>query len=77
MTNKNIIIVFIMTKRIKDMEHLFNTINPNHYYKLFLARISFGNNFEEYEIRGDKDKNLSLKIISQLAELIDKKKYAR
>lgn len=62
---------------IKDIEHLFNTINPNHYYKLFLARISFGNNFEEYEIRGDKDKNLSLKIISQLAELIDKKKYAR
>ena len=59
---------------IKDIEHLLNTLNPNHYYKQFLARISFTNNFEEYEIRGDKDKNLSLKIISQVAELIDKKK---
>ena len=45
---------------IKDIEHLFNeTIDD--YYKPILVRFAFENNFEEYEIRGDKYKNLSLK----------------
>ena len=49
------------------------------YYKPILARSSFENNYGEYEIRGDKNKNLTLKqylyiITTQLAELINKKK---
>ena len=63
---------------IKDIEHLFNeTIDD--YYKPILVRFAFENNFEEYEIRGDKDKNLSLKeyiatITPQLVDLINKKR---
>ena len=63
---------------IKDIEHLFNeTIDD--YYKPILVRFAFDNNFEEYEIRGDKDKNLSLKeyqtsITPQLTKLINEKK---
>ena len=60
------------------MEHLFNeTIDD--YYKPILVRFAFDNNFEEYEIRGDKHKNLTLKeylatITPQLANLIEEKK---
>ena len=63
---------------IKDIEHFFNeTIDD--YYKPILVRFAFENNFEEYEIRGDKHKNLSLKeyiatITPQLVDLINKKK---
>ena len=63
---------------IKDMEHLFNETIDN-YYKPILVRFAFDNNFEEYEIRGDKHKNLTLKeylatITPQLANLIKEKK---
>ena len=49
------------------------------YYKPILVRFAFDNNFEEYEIRGDKHKNLTLKeylvtITSQLVNLIEEKK---
>ena len=49
------------------------------YYKPILARSSFEHNYEEYEIRGDKNKNLTLKQYlnintTQLAELINEKK---
>ena len=49
------------------------------YYKPILARSSFENNYGEYEIRGDKNKNLTLKPYlyintTQLAELINEKK---
>ena len=62
----------------KDIEHLYND-KIDYYYEPILVRSSFENNFEEYEIRGDKWKNLSLKeylavIMPQLTELIDKKK---
>ena len=45
---------------------------------LALVKSSFKNNHEYYEIRGDKDKKLSIKqyfymIISYLVELINKK----
>ena len=51
----------------------------DYYYKPILLWSSFENNFEEYEIRDDKWKNLLLKeylsvIIPQLIELIDKKR---
>ena len=63
---------------IKDIEHLFNE-TVDDYYKPILVRFAFDNNFEEYEIRGDKDKNLSLKeyqtsITPQLTKLINEKK---
>ena len=64
---------------IRDIEHLFNTIDHDDYYKPILARSSFENNFEEYEIRRDKHKNLTLNqylatIVQQLTDLISKKK---
>ena len=67
---------------IKDIEQLFNTTNHNDYYKLILARISFENSFEEYEMRGDKNKNLLLKpdltiIIPHLTKLVDEEKNSR
>ena len=34
---------------IKDLEHLFNTIDPNNYYNPILVRSSFENNFKEHE----------------------------
>ena len=62
------------------MEHLFNETIDN-YYKPILVRFAFDNNFEEYEIRGDKHKNLTLKeylvtISPQLVNLIKEKKYS-
>ena len=64
---------------IKNLEHLFNTIDPNNYYKPIIVRSSFENNFKEHEIRGDKHKNVMLKeyltkITPQLAKLIDELK---
>ena len=49
------------------------------YYKPILVRFAFDNNFEEYGIRGDKNKNLTLNeyittITPQLVKLINKKK---
>ena len=51
------------------------------YYKPILVRLALDNNFEEYEIRGDKHKNLTLKeylvtISPQLVNLIKEKKYS-
>ena len=43
---------------IDDMEHLFKSTSGTKYYKPILARTSFKNGYEEYEIRGDKDKNV-------------------
>lgn len=63
---------------IKDIENLLED-EIDDYYEPILVRSSFDNNFEEYEIRGDKKKNLSIKeyifiILTKLYELIDKKK---
>ena len=65
---------------IKDIEHLYNG-NIYDYYEPMSGRWSFNNNFEEYEIRGDKYKSLSVKehlniIYPQLEKLIDEKKKA-
>ena len=65
--------------RIRDIEHLFNAIHLNDYYKPALIKSVFLNNYEEYKIRGDKNKNLSLKqylhmITPELFELINEKK---
>ena len=63
---------------VKDIENLFNYIDDADYYEPML-RTSFKNNYEYYEIRGDRDKELSIKqylyiVITYLAELINKKK---
>ena len=64
---------------IKDIQDLFTNIDDADYYKPKLAKSSFKNNFPYYEIRGDRDKNISVKqyltmIIPQLAKLTDEKK---
>ena len=62
---------------MRDIEHLFNDIDD--YYNVILAKESFKGNYRYYEIRGDKDKNLSLKqylytITPNLVELINEKR---
>ena len=64
---------------IIDLEHLFNTIDHDDYYKPILTKSAFLHNYEEYEIRGEKNKNLSLRhylytIRQELFELINEKK---
>ena len=64
---------------LRDIENLFDNIDDSDYYKPTLVKGSFNNNYEEYEIRGDRNKNLSVKqyfymITPKLVELIDKKK---
>ena len=64
---------------IKDIENLFINIDDANYYKPTLVKSSLKNNFAYYEIRGDRDKKLSVKqyltmIIPQLTKLIDETK---
>ena len=64
---------------LRDIENLFDNIDDSDYYKPTLVKGSFNNNYEEYEIRGDRNKNLSVKqylymIIPKLVELINEKK---
>ena len=64
---------------LKDIENLFDNIDDSDYYKPTLVRSSFHYNYEEYEIRGDRNKNLSVKqylymITPKLVELINEKK---
>ena len=67
---------------MEDTEHLIDA-DIDYYYAPTLVRSSFENNFEEYKVRGDRGKNLSLKqyistIMPYLFELIDKKEqYTR
>ena len=69
---------------IRELENLFTNddYNDDNYYKPVLIRSSFKNNYEYYEIRGDKDKKLSIKqylyvVMPGLADLINKKKNDR
>ena len=64
-----------------ELENLFtnNDYNDDNYYKPVLVRSSFENNYEYYEISGDKDKKLSIKqyfymVMPGLGDLINKKK---
>ena len=64
---------------MKDIENLFDYINNDDYYKPILVKRSFKNNYEYYEITGDRDKKLSIKqyfymIMSHLTKLIDERK---
>ena len=66
---------------IRDIENLFIDADYD-YYKPVLVKSSFENNYKYYEIRGDKDKKLSIKeylytIIPQLTELINERKNNR
>ena len=66
---------------ITDIENLFIDADYD-YYKPVLVKSSFENNYKYYEIRGDKDKKLSIKeylytIIPQLTELINERKNNR
>ena len=64
---------------LKDIDHLYNDLSE--YYRPILAKQAFNNNYEFYTIRGDKNKELSLKeyidmITPYLYEIINKKKSA-
>ena len=65
--------------RIRDIENLFINIDDSNYYKPVLVRRSFKKNYEYYEVRGDRDKKLSIKqyltmIIPHLTKLINQRK---
>ena len=69
---------------IRELEKLFDDIDidDDNYYKPVLIRSSFERKYEYYEIRGDKDKKLSIKqylyvVMPGLADLINKKKNDR
>ena len=47
-------------KRIIEIENLFDKIDED-YYKPIKTKNAFNDNYIEYESRGDKDTNLSLK----------------
>ena len=64
---------------IKDIENLFDDQNDNGYYKPILVKSSFHESYKYYEIRGDKDKKLSVEqdlnmIVPYLKELINNHK---
>ena len=48
-------------KGIRDIENLFGEFNDEDHYKPIKTKDAFNNNYIEYESRGDKNKNLSLK----------------
>ena len=65
---------------IRELENLITNddYNDDNYYKPALFKSSFENIYEYYEIRKDKDKELSLKqyfyvVMPRLADLINKK----
>lgn len=45
---------------IRDIENSFNFIDPDEHFKPTLVKRSFNGDYEEYRIRGDKNKDLSL-----------------
>ena len=64
---------------IKDIENLFDHINNDDYYQTILVKRSFKSIYECCEIRGDRDKKLSIKqyfymIMPPLTKLIDERK---
>ena len=66
---------------IRELEHLF-TNDGDDYYEPVLLKYSFEKNYKYYEIRGDKDKKLSVKqylymVMPDLTDLINKKKDDR
>ena len=63
----------------RDMENFFININDADYYKPTLVKSSFNNSYENYAIRGNRDKKLSVKqyltkIMPHLTDLINGKK---
>ena len=45
---------------LRDIENLFDSVNDIDYFKPMLVKSSFKENYKYYEIRGDKDKKLSI-----------------
>ena len=69
---------------IRELVNLFTNddCNDDSYYEPVLFRNSFKNNYDYYQIRGDKNKELSIKqylyvVMPDLADLINKKKNDR
>ena len=51
----------IQYKGIRDVGNLFNQSMDEDYYKPIKTKSAFNGNYIEYESKGDKDKNLSIK----------------
>ena len=45
---------------LRNIENLFDSVNDIDYYKPMLVKSSFKENYKYYEIRGDKEKKLSI-----------------
>ena len=48
-------------KGIRDVENLFVKFDEDYYYEPIKTKSCFNGNYNKYESRGEKDKNLSLK----------------
>ena len=64
---------------LSDIHNIFEHTDDYECYLSLSVRISFENNYEEYEVRGDRAKNLSikeylLKIYDPIKNLLDEKK---
>ena len=67
---------------IRDIEHLFDKVSEEDYYKPILVKSSFKGNYKYYENRGDKEKRLSVrqylnKITPHLYDWINDHRIAR
>ena len=52
----------IECKGIRNIKDLFDLSIDEDYYKLIITKGAFNNNYIQYESKGDKEKNLSIKI---------------
>ena len=48
-------------KGIRNVKVLFDLSIDEHYYKQIITKGAFNNNYIQYESKGDKGKNLSIK----------------
>ena len=63
-------------KRIRDVKDLFDLSIDEDYYKPIITKVSFNNNYIQYESKGYQGKNLSIKkylnmIIPYLSDIIN------
>ena len=69
-------------KRIRDVKDLFDFSIDEDYYKPIITKVSFNNNYIQYESKGYQGKNLSIKkylnmIIPYLSDIINDHKIIR
>ena len=75
-------IMMMLNKGIRDVKDLFDLSIDEDYYKPIITKGSFNSSYIQYESRGDKGKNLSIKqyldtIRPYLSDIINNYKTQR